>query len=287
MIDNDPSAREQPNATQGGEQASAPAIAQETGQTQNDAAARQEHADRQQRIRRIATGRRRNRRKQNAKFWIESASALATVGIACLTIAYVHYSSKQWQAAERSANAVRDQFNTMQRQMRDYEAGEAASIAIKHFAVTNFPDEATVVFDVVNEGRTRADLIVPAIGAGRIPPKDESKFFGQEHALGMIQPNINGFSLSPSDPARHISWRVILPGLYMPEGMKLPPAVAKVNQPTKEQLVKGDPVTVYVTVYVGYLDIFGNARQTSDCLVWNPQPKLFEPCVAQHDRHGY
>lgn len=199
-----------------------------------------------------------------------SFSALASLFIVVLTYFYVSYSGAQWR--------------TMQRQMSDSEAIEAASIAIKDLAIKDFPDKAEVVFDLVNEGRTRGDLIGPGIYVGRISPKEESRTFGQEHVFGMIKPSINGFSLSPSDPPRHISWRLL--GLYapFPKEWNLPPAVLK-DIPTKEQLVKGDPVTLYVTVEVGYLDIFGNARQTLDCLVWNPRIKLFEPCIAQHDRH--
>ena len=183
MIGDSPSKGEQSQPAKTDQQSAVPSITGIDRQETEQASARRDESNQQQRVAKIAALRRRKRRKATLKVCIEISAALATVAIAVLSLAYVHYSRKQWE--------------TMSRQMNDYEAGEAASIAIMNFAIKDFPDKPEVVFDVSNEGRTRADQILPWIGTGTIAPKDEIKFFVQEHALGGAMPNINGFSPRP------------------------------------------------------------------------------------------
>lgn len=94
MVDDEP---RKCNPRETHEQTPLPSTLQPTAQAEHNPSANQQETARHMRVRAIAKRRRSERRKRTLKFWIELVAALATVAIAALTYAYVHYSSKQWQ----------------------------------------------------------------------------------------------------------------------------------------------------------------------------------------------
>jgi hypothetical protein len=83
-----------------------PAITEQATKEQEQATTEQKEREYRERIADIATRRRRARRSQSAKFYIECFAALATVAIAFLTCAYVRYSAKQWQVMSDQATIM-------------------------------------------------------------------------------------------------------------------------------------------------------------------------------------
>ena len=196
----------------------------------------------------------------SSDFW----TAASTIVIAVFTVELYCVSNRQWQ--------------TMQRQLRDSEVAQTASLSIQGLHIENFPQNLRVVFDVTNAGPTRADRITLAIGGGSISPTDELDFFcGKltQGGLGGAAPNINGFSLSQGDH-RHFDEEM--------GGPLFDPAVRKWREPIP---VIGDVLSgkssVYIDVFASYLDVFGNIASTADCVVFTKG--RFVPCVCQHDRH--
>jgi hypothetical protein len=72
----------------------------EAHDNRNDSGARLQETKTMQRIGRIAARRASKRRREDLKYWIDCVAALATVAIAFLTAAYVHYSRAQWSVME-------------------------------------------------------------------------------------------------------------------------------------------------------------------------------------------
>lgn len=178
---------------------------------------------------------------------------------------------------------IQNQLNVMQRQMDDAEIQEAASISIKNFAIEGFPDNPQIVFQLLNAGRTRADQIGPVVNSGTIETKDELDFFIKP-GLGINRPNINGFSLNPSEQ-KAFSYPInLFPFEVFTRDKSIPPDVLKLIQ-TRDDIVNGGQWTLYVRIMVPYLDVFKKQHQTSDCLIYRAQTKKFETCTAQHDRH--
>jgi hypothetical protein len=135
----------------------------------------------------VAARRRRERRKESFKFYIECLAALATVSIAGFTAFYVHYSNEQWQ--------------TMQRQGANSEAAQRADLIIEDFRVENFPTAPNVIpyatFTVRNAGNTVANEISVATSA-RIQTRTNMKQSGRAFETNAkLAPSPSGWSLAP------------------------------------------------------------------------------------------
>src|SRR5271154_5674260 len=195
--------------------------------------------------------------------WIVSSSfwtALATAVIAGFTVALYCVSTRQWK--------------TMDRQLRDSEIAQAASLSIKGLQIADFPKSPRIVFDLKNAGPTRADRVTLMIGNGTVDPAQELRFFCgplAETGLGTIQPNANGFSISQSDQ-RHFEEPI--------GGMLFDPEMQKhLPRGTEERAladILGGKSDLYVNVVASYRDLFGNALSTADCVVY--KSGHFSPC---------
>ena len=177
---------------------------------------------------------------------------------------------------------MQSQINEMVAQRLDAEVQEAASISIKNFTIHGFPDNPIASYELVNDGHTRADQALPGVETGSFPLKDELK----DLALGpgFASPNINGISLAPSDPPRHFNTPIAFFFDISDEQAKVM-GPEFVNRLTRDAILKGDDVTVFVRVIVPYLDIFNKKHQTVECLIYRAQIKDFETCTGQHDLH--
>jgi hypothetical protein len=172
------------------------------------------------------------------------------------------------------------QLNVMQRQLDDAEIQEAASITIKNLTAAGFPDNIVISYDISNHGRTRADQVNVHLAHGTMRPEEEFKIFTGEFGVGFTSPNVNGLSIDPSDPPRHISFPFgSLP--LIPQGMP-PEILAKL--PSKEDFVSGR-VLAYFAVLGAYLDVFGKVHHVTDCVIFH-RGNGFEPCTANHGRHN-
>jgi hypothetical protein len=70
----------------------------------------------------------------------------------CLTAAIVWLAWVQYTVSQ-------GQLAVMQRQLNDAEIKDSASVVIRNMALSGFPDNTVVSFDVSNIGATRADMV--------------------------------------------------------------------------------------------------------------------------------
>jgi hypothetical protein len=172
------------------------------------------------------------------------------------------------------------QLNVMQRTLDDSEIQEAASITITNLTAAGFPDNIVISYDIENHGRTRADQVMVVLASGSMRPEEEFKIFTGEFGVGFISPNVNGLSIDPSDPPRHISVSFgSLP--LIPQG--IPPEISA-KLPRKEDFVSGR-FEVYFAVLGAYLDVFRKVHHVTDCIIFH-SGNGFEPCTANHGRHN-
>lgn len=160
---------------------------------------------------------------------------------------------------------MKDQLAEFRHQLEDTEIQEAASISIKNFIISGFPDRTVANFDIVNLGRTRADQInVSAVLDWRMAEKKKPFIvpidpFADEPPLHIKF----GFSLGPTDPPRHFSmYAVPIPPIQ--QGLRGKPSLPN---PSGDDLASG---RFYSFVYVlgTYQDIFTKTHRVSGCLAY-------------------
>jgi hypothetical protein len=171
-----------------------------------------------------------------------AVGALGTVTIVVLTFFYVSYSKQQWQ--------------TMQRQLTDYETREGADLVVKIDVAVTSPQYPVLVkgkFTVTNTGSSVAREI----------------YFQSTQWVTTIKPEVNSIRA--------------IPPITLPSGASLAPNDVPLEYPIGMQV--GDPdgveeskVFVGFEAWVGYKTIFGIAKITQACFMYYPQPGKFLPC---------
>jgi hypothetical protein len=152
---------------------------------------------------------------------------------------------------------TKGQLDVLRRQLNDSEIQEAASITLRNFSIGGFPDQPSLNVDVVNTGRTRADQVTVDGGEYWVQGHDVMALLNQVGQFsGRAIPSELGFSIEPSEPARHL---VI--GLQ-----PLPPPgfPAKAKLPTRDEFASGDVTTLIYAIGV-YRDVFGKTHRVVDC----------------------
>lgn len=155
---------------------------------------------------------------------------------------------------------TRGQLAVMQRQLTDSEIQEAASITLRNFSISGFPDQPKINVDVLDTGRTPADQVTVDGGEYWERGQDVRAFLNQIGQFpGRTLPSELGFSIEPSEPARHL---VI--GLQpLP-----PPGLPKeATLPTRDQFATGDVTTLIYAIGV-YRDVFGKTHRVVDCAAY-------------------
>jgi hypothetical protein len=180
----------------------------------------------------------------SSNFW----TAAATVVIALFTVELYCVSSSQWK--------------TMQQQLNDSEAVQAASVEIQNFRSEGTLTDGAISFDLKNMGQTRADEVVNTTFNGGYDPRKEVSSAKVVQSVE-AEPNVNGYSIAPDAPARHVS----LPLKWIvPQN-----AVAK---------VQSGELGWKFGVSIAYRDVFGRVHHTTDCLAYNVKAGFFMPCVG-------
>jgi hypothetical protein len=251
VVDDDPGQHNQTDAPKYNNQTTVPSVQQEVGQAKNDTARHQEKTARQIYIRAIAIRRHRERRKRTFKFWIESVAALATVGIVCLTGAYVHYSSKQWQT-------MRDTLTYQIEQTR-------ARLVVEELNISDFPTRPYARFTIENDGHAMAD----EINVGILRPAGK---VGGEHPFGpapdqptTVLPDVNGSALGDGKSRP-----------YQVSIRELPD-----ERPTFAEIESGQPHTgFWFQIIVAYRDTAsGKSYPASSCIYFESHFSRFFPCI--------
>jgi hypothetical protein len=165
----------------------------------------------------------------------------------------------------------------MKRQLDDAEIKDSASIVIRNLAITGFPDNMLVNFDISNVGPTRAESVSLVQGFRWIPGRDVIS--AATNPGSMMYPNSPsdfGFALDPAEQ-RHIE---------MPIAGADPsdfPENARAWLPTSAQLISGEFTSV-IDVTATYKTIFGRTQHVGDCLVYVQQQ--FRHCWGTSKRLG-
>jgi hypothetical protein len=170
------------------------------------------------------------------------------------------------------------QLGALQRQVRDAEIQEAASISIRNLAVSGFPDKTVVSFDGVNTGRTRAEQFSADVISMWVPPQGVFETVTKSVGTGPVVPSQFGITVDPSDPPRHMTRSVDV----APTIPNLPPDMLK-HMPTRERLISGEVVSIISVVGI-YKDVFGRVQHVVDCVIYNPGTG-FGTCRGQSNRH--
>jgi len=212
----------------------------------------------------VAVRRRRARRKESLKFYIECFAALATVAIAGFTAFYVHYSSKQWETMQQ-------QNDTARKELANNEAAQRADLNIEDFKVVDFQTASNSIpyatFKIKNTGYTVADEISVATSARTesiVSPKELRKAL---EVNAKLAPDPSGWSLAPGGSRSDFD---------MP--FDLGPELRQLLERKRSTFV------FVVEVSVSYRDIFKQAHVTSDCLMYDPMYHDFNPCVQGYHR---
>jgi hypothetical protein len=182
MVNDGRSGQYQRNAYQRTENHPIPPINQPTADQQHRSGADQQETTRHLRVRIIAKRRHCIRRKRAITFWIQSLAGCATIAIAGLTAAYVHYSDKQWRV------------------MVD---AQKAAVGIRTIVQNIQPNNADVAMIFTNFGHQIAQHVRFSVGAAQfnIPPSDFKfipyvrPFDGPEGTLGPGVDSIVSFRL--------------------------------------------------------------------------------------------
>jgi hypothetical protein len=211
--------------------------------------------------------RRATERTARATVWMSVATimmALATAAIFALGI--FQYLTLSGQLA------------VMQRQLDESEMLDAASITIRNFSVSGFPDNTVVDFEVVNAGKTRADKATFDPGYVWVPAADLFGFLRKEHALGSrTQPSDLGLSLEPTDEPRHFRFPI-----ETIQAFDKFSAEVRAKLPTRDDVMSGRWASVIYIVGT-YADIYGKTHHVADCLAYLGGAG-FQACFAANRR---
>lgn len=204
-----------------------------------------------------------------------AVTAVATIVLVVLTFFYVHYSKKQWE--------------TMQRQLEDSEAKEAARLVIENFQTTIVPGEffnVEVKFDVTNAGGTVADDIRERIYFSTI--NNETGKFNPAPAQPAM-PDKQGPSVPPGKSRSYFEHSAHESDEAMAKLMGQMAFKDKNGQPMHfevrtiaNRVLTGKDMYL-VNIDVSYTDIFSKkAHITSDCVTYSPFFKEFVSCPYFH-----
>ena len=195
--------------------------------------------------------------KPATRSWTDWLSALSAPAMVCLTGGIVWLGWVQYTVSN-------GQLRVMQRQLDDAEIKDSASVVMRHFAISGFPDHMIANFDVSNIGPTRAEMVtvIPTFRWGPRGPQTIGTLSDPKNE-SFYQPNEFGFTLAPEE-LRHVDIPVrwIDPS-KAPENMRasLPTAA----QPTSEDF------TSVVMITAAYKTIFGRVEHVGDCAVYQQQ----------------
>jgi hypothetical protein len=154
------------------------------------------------------------------------------------------------------------QWFTMRQQLTDSEAVQAAAVEIQNLRTDGTLTDGTISFDKKNTDQTRADDTINTFFNGRYDPHKEFSFANMVHGTE-LEPSINGYSIAPDAPARHISF----------------PLSSIVNPSIAAKLRIGE-LGWYFGVSIAYRDVFGRAHHTTECLAYNVKADFFLPCIG-------
>jgi hypothetical protein len=166
---------------------------------------------------------------------------------------------------------MRQQGETARRQLDNSEAAQRADLIIENFKVMDFPTAPNgmpyATFTVRNVGNTVAneiDITTSARVQSSVNPKELGKAL---EANIKIAPSPSGWSLAPGRSRSNFNVQFEL-------------------GPETSQLLamKRSVFAFVVEVTVSYRDIFKRAHRTSDCLIYDPLYRDFNPCVQGHHR---
>lgn len=188
------------------------------------------------------------------KPWLKKLEIAIQVATAFAVIYYACVAARQWRE--------------MQKQVKDFEAVQAAQLVIEDFKITGFPENVHVTFNLVNRGQT----IAKQISLGVSGEEGDISTFDRRAAsypdmkviasnLANIHPDaLAGFSLGP--------------GVGKPFDFRQ----GAVN---KEVLTRQHGLSYYGGV--AYRDIFGRVGFDSHCLVYSPASGGWQLCQVGRD----
>ena len=180
-------------------------------------------------------------------------------------------------STRKAAEAAITSATTAQRQLKDAEIQEAASITIRNLTVNGFPENTVVSYDVLNTGRTRANQVTIDPGNMTFPAREEMSVLTHSFG-GRTTPSELGITIDPSDPPRHFT----VPFGAVPQYPDMPPEERK-KLPSKEDIKSGRAATAFYVIGT-YSDVFGNKQHVADCVIFHGGAG-FKPCFGQQNRH--
>ncbi len=176
--------------------------------------------------------------------------AISAVLIVCVTALYAYFAYNQW--------------DTMQRQLRDSEAVQRAQIVIEDLTVKDpDTDHAAISYRLVNVGQTAALNIGANSSEGRGIVVTHEK---------MAYPPLSAIESGIRD---------LMNANYEPRGFSVGPGKERsftfAYGRVSPEILRGDMYSYYLLVVV-YWDIFGNERFSSDCIFYNSWAETFSTC---------
>lgn len=168
---------------------------------------------------------------------------VATAVIAFSTWRYTHYAGQQWE--------------TMQRQLTDYERRESAQLVIEDFTPTVTTSSGNITFTgsirTKNVGASIAKEIFVQYAAVLIPAFPFSEKWD-------ATPSRSGQSLGPGDESREIG---------------------NFDLGTDKNMILNRSMVWSINIAVSYRNIFGVPMVVSDCLAYVAKAQLFRPCRSR------
>jgi hypothetical protein len=155
MVDDEPRRSNQNNSEDATKNSPIPLVERPASNREQHSSTYDEEANRHLRIRTIAKRRQRIRREGVVTFWVELTASLTTVTIAGLTFVYVHYSGRQWQAAQEANRIARIANGITQENVAN---ADRPWVGLSAAALTNFNvgQQPTLSLTFLNSGKTPA-----------------------------------------------------------------------------------------------------------------------------------
>jgi len=202
--------------------------------------------------------------KADSVFWAKVTGIGTTIAAVSGTLAAGFFA---WQSIN------------LQRQVRDNELQQAASVSVENLTVSGFPDRPVVSFDLKNAGPTRAENVTADPAYLWTSPAGVMQLFDKGFGGRSLSSDL-GFSIGPSE-VRHMTTQMRTAIPSDDPNFKNMPSTKTFHVPTRDDILSGKMVSVYA-VTVTYKDIWGNVQHVSDCIVYNGSG--FAACFGEN-RH--